>query len=105
VLTHVGRASLADELLPDYESFLVQNGLRIWPKESRQARAMRARLRHDHVADLPAAPIGAVRLTGISGLADFVAKAEPELAGNAMLCAVHQAVYLLRRLTHRVQSI
>lgn len=96
-LTNVGRASLADELLPDYESFLVQNGLRIWPKESRQARAMRARLRRDHVENLPAAPKGAVRLEGLSGLADFVAKAEPELAGNAMLCAVHQAVYLLNR--------
>ena len=96
-LTNVGRASLADELLPDYESFLVQKGLRIWPKESRQARAMRERLRLDHVEDLPAAPKGAVRLTGLSGLADFVARAEPELAGNAMLCAVHQAVYLLNR--------
>jgi restriction system protein len=96
-LTNVGRASLADELLPDYESFLLQRGLRIWPKESRQARAMRARLRQDHAGDLPAAAAGTVRLTGLSGLSDFVAKAEPELAGNAMLCAVHQAVYLLNR--------
>ena len=96
-LTNVGRASLADELLPDYESFLVQRGLRVWPKDSRHARAMRARLRHDHATDLPAAPPGTVRLEGLSGLADFVAKAEPELAGNAMLCAVHQAVYLLNR--------
>lgn len=96
-LTNVGRASLADELLPDYESFLVQNGLRVWPKDSRPARAMRARLRHDHVDDLPPAAPGTVRLTGLAGLADFVARAEPELAGNAMLCAVHQAVYLLKR--------
>lgn len=96
-LTNVGRASLADELLPDFESFLVQNGLRIWAKESRQARAMRARLRQNRVERLPAAPAGTVRLTGLSGLADFVAKADPELAGNAMLCAVHQAVYLLNR--------
>ncbi len=96
-LTNVARASLADELLADYESFLVQKGLRIWPKESRQARAMRQRLRRDHTDNLPAAPAGTVRLLGLSGLADFVAKAEPELAGNAMLCAVHQAVYLLNR--------
>jgi four helix bundle suffix protein len=96
-LTNVARASLADELLPDYESFLVQNGLRVWPKQSRQARAMRKRLSHDQFADLPPAPTSTVRLTGLSGLADFVAKAEPELAGNAMLCAVHQAVYLLNR--------
>lgn len=96
-LTNVGRASLADELLPDYESFLVQKGLRIWPKESRQARVMRARLRQDHIENLPRAPAGTIRLTGLSGLADFVGKAEPELAANAMLCAVHQAVYLLNR--------
>ncbi len=96
-LTNVGRASLADELLPDYESFLVQNGLRVWAKESREARAMRARLRQDRDENLPPAPAGTVRLEGLSGLADFVARAEPELAGNAMLCAVHQAVYLLNR--------
>ncbi len=96
-LTNVARASLADELLPDYESFLRQQGLRIWAKESRQARAMRARLYQDYAESLPAAPAGTLRLTGLSGLADFVAKAEPELAGNAMLCAVHQTVYLLNR--------
>jgi len=38
-----------------------------------------------------------VRLEGLAGLADFVAKAETELAANAMICAVHQAVYLLNR--------
>lgn len=97
-LTNVARASLADELLADYESFLVQNGLRIWPKDSRQARAMRKRLSQNRVVEnLPPAPSGTVRLAGLSGLADFVARAEPEVAGNAMLCAVHQAVYLLNR--------
>jgi len=96
-LTNVARASLNDELLCDYESFLRQNGLRVWPKESREARAMRDRLREDRVANLPPAPADKTRLTGLGGLADFVAKAEPELAGNAMLCAVNQAAYLLRR--------
>jgi four helix bundle suffix protein len=96
-LTNVARASLNDELLPDYESFLRQNGLRVWPKDSREALAMRERLRHDQIANLLPAPQGKVRLTGLGGLADFVAKAEPELAGNAMICAVHQAVYLLKR--------
>src|SRR5437588_11852680 len=42
-LTNVARASLSDELVGDYNSFLVQRGLRVWPKESREARAMRAR--------------------------------------------------------------
>ena len=32
-LTNVARASLSDELLRDYESFLRQRGLRVWPKD------------------------------------------------------------------------
>jgi restriction system protein len=96
-LTNVARASLNDELLRDYESFLRQNGLRVWPKESREARAMRERLYEDRVGELPPAPPGVVRLTGLAGLAAFVARAAPELAGNAMLCAVNQAAYLLKR--------
>ncbi len=96
LLTNVARASLGDELLRDYESFLRQNGLRVWHKESPEARAMRARLREEHAANLPA-PAGKVRLTGLAGLANFVAKADPELVGNAMICAINQAVYLLNR--------
>jgi len=96
-LTNVARASLSDELLGDYASFLVQNGLRIWPKDSREARAMRTRLAQDHAPTQPRAQEGKVLLTGLLGLSDFVAKANPELAANAMLCAVNQAAYLLRR--------
>jgi len=95
-LTNVARASLNDELLRDYESFLRQKGLRIWQKDSRLALAMRKRLSRDHTENLPPAPPGKVRLTGLAGLSEFVAKAEPELAGNAMLCAINQAVYLLK---------
>lgn len=93
-LTNVARASLNDELLRDYESFLRQNGLRLWPGDSREARAMRDRLSKDRVENLPTAPPGGIRLTGLAGLADFVAQAPPELAANAMVCAVHQAAYL-----------
>ncbi|HWY74024.1 MAG TPA: four helix bundle suffix domain-containing protein [Verrucomicrobiae bacterium] len=96
-LTNVARASLSDELLRDYESFLTQNGLRIWPKDSREALAMRARLAHDAEPDLRPVRAGVVRLRGLSGLAEFVEKAAPELVGNAMLCAVNQAAYLLER--------
>ena len=60
-LTNVARASLSDELLRDYESFLAQNGLRVWPKDSREALAMRERLAKDHAPDLPPAPPGRVR--------------------------------------------
>jgi len=95
-LTNVARASLSDELLRDYSSFLIQNGLRVWPKDSREALAMRARLAQD-VAPLQRVREGKVVLSGLSGLSDFVAKASPELAANAMLCAVNQAAYLLHR--------
>ena len=81
-LTNVARASLKDELIRDYESFLRQRGLRVWPKDAPEALALRERLRQDDFLD---------------GLAAFVAKAEPELAANALICATHQATYLLRR--------
>lgn len=100
-LTNVARASLSDELLRDYESFLEQNGLRIWPKDSKEAQVMRRRLAQDRVRNLPPAPAGGVRLTGLLGLSEFVAEAASELAGNAMVCAVNQAVYLLRRQLER----
>jgi len=96
-LTNVARSSLDDELEKDYRSFLMQHGLRVWHKDSPEALAMRERLKHDVVSKLPPAPEGAVRLTGLAGLAAFVGKAPPELAANAMLCAVNQAAYLLKR--------
>ena len=59
-LTNVARASLSDELIKDYESFLTQNNLRLWPKDSRLAIAMRQRLSKDSLPTLPDAP-GIVR--------------------------------------------
>jgi restriction system protein len=96
-LTNVARASLSDELVRDYKTSLVQNGLRVWPKDSKDARAMRSRLMQDSGHSLPAARAAKIRLAGLSGLSDFVGKAEPEIAANAMLCAVNQPAYLLRR--------
>src|SRR6266850_2932022 len=96
-LTNVARSSLSDELLRDYESFLVQKGLRVWPKDSKEARAMRQRLQEDRPARILPERKGVVRLNGLFGLPDFVDKAAPELAANAMLCAVNQAAYLLKR--------
>jgi len=96
-LTNVARASLSDELLRDYQSFLVQNGLRLWPKDSRDTLAMRARLAKDHISGLPRLANGKGRLNGLAGLSEFVQHAAPALAANAMLCAVNQAAYLLKR--------
>jgi len=58
---------------------------------------MRSRLAQDLVPDLPPAPASGVRLLGLAGLSKFVERAAPELAANAMLCAVNQAAYLLKR--------
>jgi four helix bundle suffix protein len=96
-LTNVARASLNDELLKDYKSFLIHRGLRVWHKDSPEALAMRERLKHDTAPNLPPAQLGKVRLTGLAGLSEFVGNAAPELAANAMLCAVNQAAYLLKR--------
>lgn len=96
-LTNVARASLSDELIKDYKSFLVHRGLRVWHKDSLLALAMRARLAHDVAPNVPPEKPGLVRLTGLAGLSDFVARAAPELAANAMLCATNQAAYLLKR--------
>jgi four helix bundle suffix protein len=96
-LTNVARASLSNELLKDYKSYLIQNGLRVWHKESPEALAMRERLKHDIAPDLPPSKPGRPVLTGLAGLSTFIREAEPELAANAMLCAVNQAAYLLKR--------
>jgi four helix bundle suffix protein len=58
---------------------------------------MRQRLQQEHANDVESGREATVRLTGLAGLADFVARADPELAANAMVCAVHQAAYLLKR--------
>ena len=54
-LTNVARASLNDELLSDYRSFLSQHGLPVWPKDSPQALAMRERTPQARHRALPAA--------------------------------------------------
>ncbi len=97
LLTNVARASLSDELLKDYKSLLIQLGLRVWHKDSPEALTMHERLKHDQAPNLPTARPERPILTGLAGLADFVSKAEPELAANAMLCAANQAAYLLKR--------
>jgi four helix bundle suffix protein len=101
LLTNVARASLSDELLKDYRSFLMQRGLPVWDKDSPAALAMRERLRHDVAPNLPPEQEERPRLTGLNGLTGFIAKADPEIAGNAMLCVVNQAAYLLRKLMER----
>ena len=80
-LTGVARASL-EELLLDFEDFLRQRGLRLWPKDSPEALAVRGRFQSDS--------------SDKSDLSDY-ADAVPEVLANTLICLIHQATYLLRR--------
>jgi len=95
-LTNVARASLRDELLPDVRTFMTQRKLAIWSKDDTRTLEMRKRLYHDRAPWVKETE-GKIVLTGIKGLADFAERAEPELVGNAMLCALHQASWLILR--------
>jgi len=92
-LTGVARASL-EELLLDYEDFLRQRGLRIWPKDSPEALAVRGRYQSvssdrsdksdgSDKSDRPD-PYG-------------VAGGTSEVAANTLICLINQASFLLGR--------
>ncbi len=79
-LIGVARASL-EELLVDYEDFLRQRGLRLWEKDSPQAKAVRAlAYKTDKTYE-----------TYRTYLED------PESAANCIICLIHQANFLLDR--------
>ncbi len=87
-LTGVARASL-EELLLDYEDFLRQRGLRIWPKDSPEALEVRRKYRSDGSDG-----------SGQSDRSDKfdpygISTASPEAAANTLVCLVNQASYLL----------
>lgn len=83
-LTNVARASL-EELLLDYEDFLRQRRLPLWPKDSPEARAVRSNY-HD--------PSDPRRL---------LENATAELAANTLICLANQAIYLLHRQIQRLE--
>jgi len=66
-----------EELLLDYEDFLRQRGLRLWPKDSPEA----LRVRQSYQSDA-------------SDLSDM---SDPETAANTLICLINQASYLLGR--------
>lgn len=79
-LVNVARASL-EELLLDYQDFLRQRQLPVWPKDSSQAREVRALAYRSHRSNVS---------YGIYMTNEWS-------AANALLCLVHQANYLLDR--------
>ncbi len=83
-LTGVARASL-EELLLDYEDFLRQRGLLLWPKDDPRSLAVRQRYQSDQSDKSdPSDPYG-------------IKTADPERAANTLICLVNQASYLLAR--------
>jgi four helix bundle suffix protein len=79
-LVGVAPASL-EELLLDYQDFLRQRGLPLWPKEHPTAQAVR---RLAYVPD-----------RSYRTYKSYIEDSPPEVAANAMVCLIHQTNYLL----------
>ena len=94
-LTGVARASL-EELLLDYQDFLRQRGLRLWPKDSREALVVRRRYQSDRSDQSdgsdPSGPYG-------------LRTASPEAAANTLICLINQASFLLGRQLQKLEQI
>lgn len=99
-LTGVARASL-EELLLDYEDFLRQRGLRLWPKDSPEALAVRKKYLSDRSdkSELPDKSDG-------SDSSDpyCFRTASPEVAANTIICLINQASYLLGRQLQKLEQ-
>ena len=80
-LTGVARASL-EELRGDYQDFLRQRGLRLWPKDSPQAKQVRS--------------LVYASSRSYESYKSYLER-DPETAANTMLCLIHQTNYLLDR--------
>jgi four helix bundle suffix protein len=74
-LTNVARASF-EELLADYEDYLRTRGLRLWEKESREARYVRA-------------------IRAPEPFREFAETRPAEVLANIAICLIHQTNFLL----------
>ena len=88
-LTNVARASL-EELLIDYRDFLRVRGLRLWDKDSKEARFVR------RLGDRPHTTYEAYR--------EFCDTRPAEVVANIAVCLIHQANYLLDRQIRRLEQ-
>lgn len=87
-LTNVARASL-EELLADYRDFLRIRGLRLWNKDSREARYARKMGNETHVIYETYRP--------------FIETRPPETVANIIICLIHQTNYLLDKQIRRLE--
>lgn len=96
-LTGVARASL-EELLLDFEDFLRQRGLRLWPKNSPEAVAVRGIYRSDSSDQSD-------KSDGSDSSDPYgIARATPEVAANTLVCLINQASFLLRRQLEKLEQ-
>ncbi len=87
-LTNVARASL-EELLNDYRDYLRVRDQRLWDKDSKEARYVRA------LGKKPGASYETYR--------EFCETRPDEVVANIALCLIHQANYLLDQQLHRLE--
>jgi four helix bundle suffix protein len=88
-LTNVARASL-EELLNDYRDFLRTRRLKIWEKDSKEARFVR--------------DLGTTPQVSYETFRTFVETRPAEVVANIALCLIHQANYLLDRQMRRLEQ-
>ena len=97
-LTGVARASL-EELLLDYEDFLRQRGLRVWPKDSPEALEVRRNYRSD-------GSDGSEQSDRSDKFDPYgISTASPEAAANTLVCLVNQASYLLGQQLKKLEEV
>ncbi len=96
-LTGIARASL-EELLLDYEKYLLQNRLRQWKMDSPEALKVRAKLKSLQEES--------------SEMSEMSDRSDPlrlmhtnaQVAANIMICLVNQTSYLLGRQLNRLEA-
>lgn len=88
-LVGVALASL-EELLQDYEDYLRQNGLELWPKDHAKATFIRKLTYTPHKSYTTYKP--------------YIEDRSLETAANTLLCLINQATYLLRRLLKALEQ-
>jgi four helix bundle suffix protein len=88
-LTNVARASL-EELLVDYHDFLRVRDLRLWEKDSKEARFVRNLGKKPHVT--------------FEAYREFCETRPVEVVANIAICLIHQANYLLDRQIRRLEQ-
>ena len=94
-LTNVAKASL-EELLLDYEDFLRQRGLALWPKDSPEAMSVRKKYKSDRSDK-----------SGGSDCSDpySIRTVNAETAANTLICLINQATFLLKRQIQKQEEV